>query len=432
MTEFTPLQTSAEVIDALGGTRAVADYLGVGAPAISNYRKNGFPAHAQIKLADLCARKGLRVDANVVGVAVGLTDQNWRRQAPLLSANHGLDLFERAGYSASVTSILQSAEPFIELLGEEMRRRLFTFSDPRGDTLCLRPDLTIPTARAYIEAGNFETQRLCYAGTAFRYQPRGAGKPEEFTQIGLEILNGQNAVADEQEVLTTLFNVLADHQITGFTLTMNDLELFSAILEDLDLSPRQHARLMRGYAHGNAFESALEAVVAPPAAPRHDFNYVEGDIIVGRSGQEIKARLDAKLEASLQAPLASQRAEQLRAFSKLACPAAAIAAELKALGLPSGARVSQALDTIAQRVTFLSDHMTPDNILFAAGRGRKLAYYTGFMFEISVAALGPRHVIASGGRYDGLLRALGAPDDLPAMGAALAFERLCEAGSLSR
>ena len=34
----------AEIIDALGGTKKVAEMLGVGASAISNYRRDGFPA----------------------------------------------------------------------------------------------------------------------------------------------------------------------------------------------------------------------------------------------------------------------------------------------------------------------------------------------------------------------------------------------------
>ena len=54
-------------------------------------------------------------------------------------------------------------------------------------------------------------------------------------------------------------------------------------------------------------------------------------------------------------------------------------------------------------------------------------YYTGVSFEIHVPELGPRKVIASGGRYDNLVESLGAPHQIPAVGGAIALERLHEA-----
>jgi histidyl-tRNA synthetase len=58
-----------------------------------------------------------------------------------------------------------------------------------------------------------------------------------------------------------------------------------------------------------------------------------------------------------------------------------------------------------------------------------MAYYTGLSFEIHVPALGPRKVIASGGRYDDLVESLGAPRQIPAVGGAIALERLHEAAT---
>ena len=49
------LTTATDVIDALGGTQAVARLLNVGASAVSNYRRLGFPARAYYKLSLACA-----------------------------------------------------------------------------------------------------------------------------------------------------------------------------------------------------------------------------------------------------------------------------------------------------------------------------------------------------------------------------------------
>jgi histidyl-tRNA synthetase len=64
---------------------------------------------------------------------------------------------------------------------------------------------------------------------------------------------------------------------------------------------------------------------------------------------------------------------------------------------------------------------------FQAGFGRRLEYYTGFVFELQVPELGPEKVIAGGGRYDGLLKSLGASQSVPAVGCAFTVERLARA-----
>ncbi len=62
--------------------------------------------------------------------------------------------------------------------------------------------------------------------------------------------------------------------------------------------------------------------------------------------------------------------------------------------------------------------------MFSAEFGRTLAYYTGFVFEISAPGLKADGAIAGGGRYDGVMRAAGAPCDVPAVGAAIHTQRL--------
>jgi histidyl-tRNA synthetase len=59
-----------------------------------------------------------------------------------------------------------------------------------------------------------------------------------------------------------------------------------------------------------------------------------------------------------------------------------------------------------------------------------MAYYTGLSFEVLVPQLGAQAVIAAGGRYDDLLQALGATQDISAVGAALALERVAAAATM--
>ncbi|MEO1794423.1 MAG: ATP phosphoribosyltransferase regulatory subunit, partial [Pseudomonadota bacterium] len=71
----------------------------------------------------------------------------------------------------------------------------------------------------------------------------------------------------------------------------------------------------------------------------------------------------------------------------------------------------------------------PARVEFSAEFGRSLAYYTGFVFEIVTDDLGPDSPIAGGGRYDSLMKMVGASADVPAVGAIIHTERLLNAVS---
>ena len=58
--------------------------------------------------------------------------------------------FTRAGYEQVAPSIIQPAALFLDVVGEALRARTYVFTDPDGQELCLRPDLTIPTCRLHM------------------------------------------------------------------------------------------------------------------------------------------------------------------------------------------------------------------------------------------------------------------------------------------
>src|SRR5436305_490152 len=100
------------------------------------------------------------------------------------SADALIASFERAGYARVTPAILQPAEPFLDLSGEDIRKRMYLTSDPNGHELCLRPDLTIPVSRDYLASpAAGKPQGYCYLGPVFRYREQGPG---EFLQVGIE------------------------------------------------------------------------------------------------------------------------------------------------------------------------------------------------------------------------------------------------------
>src|SRR5215475_14621133 len=92
--------------------------------------------------------------------------------------------YERAGYGRVAPAMLQPAEPFLDLSGEDIRKRMFLTSDPEGRELCLRPDLTIPVSRDYLASPRAgKPQGFCYLGPVFRHRSQDGS---EFVQGGIE------------------------------------------------------------------------------------------------------------------------------------------------------------------------------------------------------------------------------------------------------
>jgi histidyl-tRNA synthetase len=77
-------------------------------------------------------------------------------------------------------------------------------------------------------------------------------------------------------------------------------------------------------------------------------------------------------------------------------------------------------DTVTRSLTSLNVPFVLDKRLV-----RGLDYYTRTAFELQTSALGAQSAVAGGGRYDGLVKALGGPDT-PAIGFAIGFDRLAE------
>src|SRR6202012_3355095 len=104
------------------------------------------------------------------------------------------------------------------------------------------------------------------------------------------------------------------------------------------------------------------------------------------------------------------------------------AGELRALAADAQISLSPALDLFETRAGFLAARgVDVGAIHFSTAFGRGFDYYTGFVFELhDPRSKGP---LIAGGRYDGLLTRLWAPEPIPAVGFAASVEELSACGA---
>src|SRR5271167_3773090 len=153
--------------------------------------------------------------------------------------------YARAGYTQTEPPVLQPAEPFLDLSGEDIRRRMFLTSDPEGRELCLRPDLTIPVSRAYLaspDAG--KASGFCYLGAVFRHRE---GAAAEFLQAGIESFGRTDKAAADAEMLSLGLEATTLYGLTAPEIRLGDVGLFSAFVAALDLAPAWKRRLIKDF-----------------------------------------------------------------------------------------------------------------------------------------------------------------------------------------
>ena len=358
--------------------------------------------------------------------------------------------FARAGYSRVSPAILQPAEPFLDLSGEDMRRRMFLVTDAAGRELCLRPDLTIPVARDYLaSAAAAQPAGFCYLGPVFRDRGAASG---EFLQAGIESFGRADKAAADAEALALGIAATAHYGLAAPRIVMGDVALFAALIAALDLAPAWKRRLLKDFNRKATLAQDLERLTLasgqkrseyqgvlaalananPKAAPLlvTDLLSIAGKSAVGgRSIGEIADRFVEQAELGASNALPSETRALIARFLAIADTPSDAAAALRALAAEARISLGPALDLFENRIGLLINLLAArgvdvDRIQFATAFGRGVDYYSGFVFELHDPDGRVDGQLVAGGRYDVLLSRLGSPLPVAAVGFAAWIERL--------
>lgn len=353
-------------------------------------------------------------------------------------------VFERAGFDHIAPDIIQPADIFLERSGEDIRARTFVFTDPDGNELCLRPDLTVPACRYHLSHAELAAReaRYCYLGTAFRF-PDELLSPQEFNQAGIEWFGDTRPVEAEARVMKLAIAALEAAGLSGLKVTMGDLGLFNALIDSMDMPDRWRRRLKHQFWRPAAFRTLLEKFSRPASVKRtaisENVDAIAGrdaeqavsqriaalglPIVTDRGVAEIAARLSEKLADRSEKPLDTNMVRMIEAYLAIEGSVTEVVAKLAEL--PESPALNGARHWFKNRIEALEDQgLNPRRFHFSANFGRELEYYTGLVFQIEVEARNAPLVVAGGGRYNELLQDLGAPSRVPAVGCAIHTERV--------
>lgn len=350
-------------------------------------------------------------------------------------------LLADAGYAFVEPPIVHPASVFVELAGEDLRRRLYLTSGADGTELALRPDYTIPVALHHLATGAAKRKaNYAYLGPVFRIRAEGPG---EFLQAGVESLGRTDRAAADADMLQLAFALAESLGLRRPKVRIGDSGLFAAVLDALALNAPWQRRLERTFgntprlkamlkrANGHRLPPPTPLAGAPQARVRRE---VEGlfaatglGTVGGRTADEIARRFVEK--RIIAEGIGERAATVLSRFLAIAGTPHKALAEAAALARAEKLDIEKALARFEARTEAFAAHgIDTAKLAFAADFGRRLDYYTGFVFEFHLpgAASGP---VIGGGRYDDMMALIsrangGARGSVPAVGFSVWLDRV--------
>ena len=145
----------------------------------------------------------------------------------------------------------------------------------------------------------------------------------------------------------------------------------------------------------------------------------------GRTREEIIERVLEQAKEAAAPHLDKRQAALIEEVLSVSGNARRSVTALRKIFAGAGIDVKDILAATEERIEKL-EKLGLDNrqIYFAPRFGRNMEYYTGFVFELWGRDKRRQIQIAGGGRYDSLLRALGAKKEIPAVGCVIWAERV--------
>ncbi len=284
------------------------------------------------------------------------------------------DVARNWGYSEVITPTFEHLDLFTLKSGEGIVGELYNFMDKGGRAMTLRPELTAPVMRMYVNELQAlpKPLKLFYFENCFRYERPQKGRFREFWQFGVELI-GTNKPDSDAEVIALANAMLKAAGIKG-DLKIGNLAVIRTILQELD--PETVSKIMRlvDKKEYEGLEALLEEIDA---------------------GETLKSNL----------------------FRLIKLEGKGILPQVKEIvgTIPE-------LESFEKTLELLDAYGVEYSLDFGIARG--LDYYTGMVFEVYGEGLGAQKQVCGGGSYQ-LIQLFGG-GDVPSTGFGIGFDRIME------
>ncbi len=297
-------------------------------------------------------------------------------------------IFEGYGYQEIKTPLFEELSLFTTKSGEEIVDQLYNFKDKSDRDLTLRPEITAPVARLYLnelEKTAVKPIKLYYYGSCFRYERPQKGRFRQFWQFGCELI-GAKTPQGEAEVIALCSDAIQSLGITTADVNINHLGIIRGLFRHFDISTETQREIMVVIDKGDK-DLLIESLSGDePVIDNDELNQILLKLIDLVGDKSIIGEVE-ELIAPYDEP-------------------------------------KDALNELKELIELLESFKV-ENYTLNLGVARGLDYYTGIVFEIYVPELGAQKQICGGGSYS-LVKVFGG-QEVESTGFALGFDRLMNA-----
>ena len=292
-------------------------------------------------------------------------------------------IFEAYGYQEIKTPLFEDLALFTMKSGDGIMGQIYHFQDKGGRDLALRPELTAPVARLYINELQKKSKpiKMYYFGSCFRYERPQKGRWRQFWQLGCELIGGKSPES-EAEIIAMAAHCLEELGLDDFEIHIGNLGIIRGILDEADVSKEEQNKIMAIVDKGEVEE--LKSILREFKIDSDTNNILIK--LVGMNGHR----------------------EIIKKVSEL---------------INNNESASKALMDLEELLEIL-DVFGFSKYTVNMGIARGLDYYSGAVFEIYMHSLGAQKQISGGGTYN-LIELFGG-ENVESTGFAFGFDRLVE------
>lgn len=284
--------------------------------------------------------------------------------------------FQSYGYGEVQTPIFEYLELFTAKSGDTIIDEIYSFKDKGDRLLALRPELTAPVIRFFVNKLQMEPKplKLFYFGDCFRYDRPQKGRYREFKQAGCELI-GTNTPEAFAELIALGYKILKNAGLKNIVLKIGNLNILTEVFKDFKISKNNQKVLL-------------------PLIDKSQFDEVFSNLkIIG---------IDEKKSNEFLKIIKCSEIKELKIILK------------------NNKLIENEINILSEVFKILESSYDI-NYEFDMGIVRGLDYYKGIVFEIDAPLLGAEKQLCGGGAYE--LIPLFGGRETPTSGFAIGFDR---------
>ena len=285
--------------------------------------------------------------------------------------------FTTFGYNEIQTPTFENLELFTAKSGDSIIDEIYDFSDKGNRKLALRPELTAPVIRFYVEKLQMEPKplKLFYFGNCFRYDRPQKGRYREFQQAGCEIIGTDTPEAYAELIALAYYN-LKNIGLKNITLNIGNLDIINSMFTKIGITDKIKKELL-------------------PLIDKSQFEEIYTILCIENISEDI-----AKMFIEI---LQTSNIDKIKDYVK------------------EDNTLTEEISNFENILHLLKKSFNISKYQIKISIVRGLDYYKGIVFEIDAPVLGAEKQLCGGGAYD-LVGLFGGRDTATA-GFAIGFDR---------